>query len=89
MQEQNAASLEQTAAQHNIEQQNYVEMLRSNLPTLAAEHMAGRYLLAELTRAGDVKVKKAQFMKAAGKIQGGVPPLTEVALRIIAGKPRK
>lgn len=75
--------------QHNLDKANYVAMLKSNIPTLHAEYLAGRYLLAEMTNAGDVKVLKQQFMKVAGRVQGGVPPLTEVALRIIAGKPRK
>ncbi len=77
------------AVQDVIDKADYVQMLRSNLPTLHAEYMAGRYLLAEMTGAGDVQVQKRQFMKVAGKVQGGVPPLTEVALRIISGKPRK
>jgi len=77
------------SVQDVMDRADYVSMLRSNLPTLHSEYLAGRFLLAELTQAGDVNVLKKQFMKVAGKVQGGVPPLTEVALRIIAGKPRK
>lgn len=75
---------QQAAAQAIIEKQDYLAMLHTCLPTLKAEHYAGRYLMAEMTHAGDVQVLKRQFLKAAKRIVGGLPPFTEVALQMIA-----
>ncbi len=77
------------AVLHVIEKADYVAMLRSCLPTLNAEHKAAMFMLAELTRQGDVQIKKAQFMKAAGKVVGGLPPMTDAALRVIAAQKQK
>ena len=79
----------QAEAQAVIDKQDYVAMLTTCLPTLKAEHYAGRYLMAELTRAGDVQVLKKQFIKAAKRVVGGLPPFTEVALQMIAGQGKK
>ena len=73
-------------AQDTIEKGDYVAMLRKCLPTLKAEHAAGAYMLAELTKQGDVQAMKKQFMNAARKITGGIPPMTEVALQLIASQ---
>ena len=79
----------QAEAQAIIDKQDYLTMLRSCLPTLKAEHLAGQFLMAEMTKAGDVQVHKRRFLKAAKRIVGGLPPFTEVALQLIArqGKP--
>lgn len=79
----------QQVAQAQIDAGNYVKMLQDCLPTLNAEHLAARFMLSELKKTGDVQVHKRQFMKAAGKIVGGLPPFTDAALRIIAGQKRK
>lgn len=79
----------QQEAQATIERQDYIKMLREGLPTLKSEYRAAEFMLAELTRAGDVQVKKKQFMKSAGAVTGGMPPMTEVALRLIAAQKRK
>lgn len=79
----------QQEAQAVIDKGDYVAMLSRTLPTLKAEYLAAAYLLAELARQGDVQVKKAQFMKAAGRIQGGMPPMTEVAVKLIASQKGK
>jgi hypothetical protein len=76
----------QAAAQAIIDKQDYLTMLRTCLPTLKAEHLAGQFLMAEMTKAGDVQVKKRQFIKAAKRIVGGLPPFTEVALQLIASQ---
>lgn len=72
----------------NLGHEQYVAMLESCIPTLKADHAAAVYLLAELRREGDVQVKKRHFMKAAGRIQGGLPPFVEIALNLVkvAGK---
>jgi hypothetical protein len=80
---------QQAAAQAIIDKQDYLAMLRTCLPTLTSEHLAGQFLMAEMTKAGDVQVKKRQFMKAARNIVGGLPPFTEVALQLIAGRAEK
>jgi hypothetical protein len=79
----------QAEAQAIIDKQDYVAMLTSCLPTLKAEHYAGRYLMAEMTKAGDVQVIKKQFIKAAKRITGGLPPFTESALQFIAAQGKK
>lgn len=79
----------QAAAQAIIDKQDYLTMLRTCLPTLKSEHLAGQFLMAELTKAGDVQVKKRQFIKAAKRVVGGLPPFTEVALQLIAGQGKK
>lgn len=73
----------QQAAQDVIERQDYITMLADCLPTLKAEHYAARYLMGEMTSAGDVQVLKKQFLKAAKRVTGGLPPFTEVALQLI------
>lgn len=79
----------QKQAQAIIDKQDHVAMLVSCLPTLKSEYLAGQFLMAEVTRAGDVQVKKRHFMKAAKRIVGGLPPFTEVALQLIAAKGAK
>ena len=79
----------QAAAQAIIDKQDYVAMLTNCLPTLKSEHYAGRFLMAEMTKAGDVQVLKRQFIKAAKKVVGGLPPFTEVALQLIASQGKK
>jgi hypothetical protein len=79
----------QAEAQAIIDKQDYLAMLRTCLPTLKSEHYAARYLTAELTHAGDVQVVKKQFLKASKRITGGLPPFTEVALKLIAGPGKK
>lgn len=79
----------QQEAQDTIERGDYVAMLRKCLPTLKAEHAAGAFLLAEMTKQGDVQAMKKQFMNAARKITGGMPPMTEVALQLIASQRQK
>jgi hypothetical protein len=76
----------QQEAQATIDRGDYVAMLTKCLPTLHSEYFAARFMLAELKREGDVQVKKEQFMKVAGKILGGLPPMTEAALSIIAAQ---
>lgn len=77
------------AVNHIVEKAEYVAMLRSCLPTLNAEHKAAMFMLAELTNQTDVQVKKAMFMKAAGRIIGMLPPMTDAALRVIASQKQK
>lgn len=79
----------QQAAQDDIERGNYVKMLQTCMPTLNAEVLAARFMLSELTGRRDVQVRKRVFMKAAGKIVGGLPPFADAALRVIAGQKRK
>jgi hypothetical protein len=79
----------QKEAQDIIDKQDYIAMLTSCLPTLKAEHYAGRFLMAEMTKAGDVQVIKKQFLKAAKRVTGGLPPFTEVALQLIANQAKK
>lgn len=74
----------QREAQEIIAKQDYIAMLTSCLPTLRSEYLAGQFLMAEMTKAGDVQVKKRHFIKAAKRIVGGLPPFTEVALQLIA-----
>lgn len=76
----------QQAAQDVIDKQDYISMLRTNLPTLKSEYLAGAFLLAEMTKAGDVQRKKSQFIKSAKRIVGVLPPMTEIALKILAGQ---
>lgn len=75
----------QQKAQDVVDQQNYEAMLRDTLPTLRSELLAAEYMLAEITRARDVQLRKRRFLKAAGKIVAGIPPMTETALKVIAG----
>lgn len=79
---------EQIKAQHKIHKGQYVDMLRENLPTLRSELRAAEYLLAEMTNDRRVNQLKKTFLKGASKVTGGIPPMTEVALRLIASKPK-
>lgn len=67
----------------NLNHAQYVAMLESCLPTMKADHSAAVYLLAELRKEGDVRIKRARFMKDAGKITGGLPPFVEIALNLV------
>lgn len=80
---------QQAAAQAVIDKRDYLAMLTACRPTLKSEYLAGEFINAELTRAGDVQVKKRQFLKAAKRIVGGLPPFTEVALQLIASQAGK
>ena len=80
---------QQAAAQAVIDKNDYVTMLQTCLATHKSEHLANAFLLAEVTKAGDVQVKKRQFLKAARRIVGGLPPFTEVALQLIASQAGK
>lgn len=79
----------QLAAQDKIEKGQYVEMLRDCLPTLRAEVRAAEFLLAEMTGDRRVNQLKKTFLKGAGKITGGIPPMTEVALQLIASQRKR
>lgn len=79
---------EQLAAQKVIDDGNVKAMLASCLPTLRAELYAAEFMHAEITRSRDVQTRKKKFMKAAGKITGGLPPMTETALRVVANSPK-
>jgi hypothetical protein len=83
-----ALTAEQQKAQDTIERHDYLAMLRSCLPTLRAEVLAAEFMEAELTRSRDVQVKKRRFLKAAGKITGGLPPMTDAALSVIRMSPK-
>lgn len=83
-----ALTPEQQRAQKVIDDNNVKAMLASCLPTLRAELYAAEFMHAEITRSRDVQQRKRKFMKAAGKITGGLPPMTETALRVVAGSPR-
>lgn len=78
----------QQAAQETIEKQDYQKMLSSCIPTLRSELYAAEYMSAELNRNRDVQNRKRKFMKAAARIDGGIPPMTETALQIIAAHKR-
>ena len=73
----------QQHAQDVIDRNDYTKMLRDCLPTLRSEVLAAEFMLAELTGSRDVQVKKRKFMKAAGRIVGGLPPMTESALNVV------
>lgn len=79
----------QQAAQANIDSKNTKAMMAACLPSLHAEYLAARFLMAEMDKMGDVQVKKKQFLKVAGRIVGGLPPFTETALKLIANANRK
>jgi hypothetical protein len=79
---------EQQQAQATIEAHDYKAMLASCMPTLRAELYAAEFMHAEITRARDVQTRKKKFMKAAAKITGGLPPMTETALRVVANSPK-
>lgn len=81
-------TLEQQQAQKVIDDGNVKAMLASCLPTLRAELYAAEFMHAEITRSRDVQQRKRKFMKAAGKITGGLPPMTETALRVVANSPK-
>jgi hypothetical protein len=83
-----ALTPEQLKAQKVIDDGNVKAMLTSCLPTLRAELYAAEFMHAEITRARDVQTRKRKFMKAAGKITGGLPPMTETALRVVANSPK-
>lgn len=72
------------AVQATIEKNDYLKMLNECIPTLKAEHAAAVFMRAFLRQDGDTHILKAQFMKAAGRISGGIPPMTETALQIIS-----
>lgn len=63
----------------------YIKMLEACSPILKAEYLACLFMRAELVKAGDVQVKKAQFMKAAGRLDRTkpLPPMTDAALRVV------
>jgi len=86
--EQVALTPEQQKAQDVIDRGDYQSMLRNCLPTLRAEVLAAEFMLSELTKSRDVQLRKKKFMKAAGKITGGLPPMTETALRVVANSAR-
>lgn len=76
--------------QATIERNDYIKMLKDCIPTYKAEHAAAVFMLAFLRKDGDTHIKRAQFMKAAGRITGGIPPFTETALGVIsASQPMK
>lgn len=79
---------EQQRAQATIDANDYKAMLASCLPTLRSELYAAEFMFAEITRSRDVQQRKRKFMKAAGKITGGLPPMTETALRVVANSPK-
>lgn len=79
---------EQQQAQATIDANDYKAMLASCLPTLRAELYAAEFMHAEITRSRDVQTRKKKFMKAAAKITGGLPPMTETALRVVANSPK-
>lgn len=79
---------EQQKAQDVIDANDYQAMLRNCLPTLRSELCAAEFMLAELTKSRDVQVRKRKFLKAAGKITGGIPPMTETALQVVAHSQR-
>lgn len=93
--EQNAAAAniaaltpEQQKAQSVIDARDYQAMLASCLPTLRSELYAAEFMHAEVTRSRDVQNRKRKFLKAAAKITGGMPPMTETALRVVANSQR-
>jgi hypothetical protein len=86
--EQAVLTPEQQKAQAVIDAHDYQAMLRNCLPTLRAEVLAAEFMLSELTKSRDVQLRKKKFMKAAGKITGGLPPMTETALRVVANSAR-
>lgn len=73
----------------NLNHDQYVAMLESCLPTLKADHSAAAFLLASLRQEGDVQVKRARFMKDAGRIKGGLPPFVEIALNLVKASGHK
>lgn len=76
--------------QATIERNDYLKMLNECIPTLKAELHAAMFMRAFLMQAGDTHVHRAHFMKSAGRITGGLPPMTETALQIIrAAQPAK
>lgn len=79
---------EQQKAQDTIERNDYLAMLRSCLPTLRAEVLAVEFMQAELTKSRDVQLRKRKFLKAAGKITGGLPPFTDAALTVVRMSPK-
>ena len=83
-----ALTPEQQKAQAAIDANDYKAMLASCLPTLRAELYAAEFMHAEITRSRDVQQRKKKFMKAAGRITGGLPPMTETALRVVANSPK-
>lgn len=87
-QEQAPLSPEQQAAQAVIDRGDYVKMLRECLPTLRAEVYAAEFMMAELTGSRDVQTRKRKFLKAAGRIVGGLPPMTDSALTVIRMSPK-
>jgi hypothetical protein len=79
---------EQQQAQATIDANDYKAMLASCLPTLRAELYAAEFMQAELTRSRDVQLRKRKFLKAAGRITGGLPPFTDAALTVIRMSPK-
>lgn len=74
--------------QATIEKNDYLKMLNECIPTLKAEHAAAVYMRAFLRNDGDTAVHQRHFMRAAGRITGGMPPMTETALELVrAAKP--
>lgn len=79
-----ALTPQQQAAQAVVERNDYKAMLTDCLPTLRSELLAAEFMVAELSRSRDVQNRKRKFLKAAGRITGGMPPMTEAALSVIA-----
>lgn len=77
----------QQRAQAVVDSGDTKTMLRNIMPTLRSELLAAEFMLAELTKRRDVQTAKRKFLKAAGKIVGGLPPMTDAALRVIGNSP--
>lgn len=84
-----AATLPDPRHLDNLSEAQYIAMLESCIPTMKADHAAAVYMLAFLKNSGDVRVKRAQFMRSASRIQGGIPPFVEVALTLVKETGRK
>ncbi len=66
--------------------EQYLAMVEKCIPIQKSEYLSLLYMRAEMRHDGDVQTKKAQFMKAAGRLDPSLalPPMTDAALRIIA-----
>lgn len=62
-----------------------IEQLNNCIPTLRSEYVAACYMLAEAVNAEDAGKWREWLLAASQEIVGGLPPMTDAALRIIAG----
>lgn len=75
----------------DVSPEQYLVMLDASIAILKSEYLAALYVRAEKAKHGDVQVRKAQFMRAAGRLgkDGPLPPMTECALVMVVGSRAK